>query len=101
MIAVGDFNSPADGRVTDTYHLMLRALFIDSWWTNFGKRGFTCCQAEKLDNKVSLLKTRIDFVFTRRALPTEAHLVGDKPFQYEAPLWASDHAGVVAKVKLF
>ena len=101
VIAVGDFNSAADGSTTDTYRLMLKALFIDAWWTNFGKRGFTCCQAERLDNEESLLKSRIDFVFTRRALPTEAHLVGDEPFQYEPPLWMSDHAGVVATVKLF
>ena len=86
---------------TDSYHLMLRALFFDAWWTNFGERGFTCCQAEKLDNAESLLDTRIDFIFTRFALPTEAHLVGDEPFQDEAPRWMSDHAGVVASIKLF
>jgi len=104
VILVGDLNSAADGSTTDSYRILLRALFADAWWTNFGKiTGSTCCQAEKLDNEESMLSSRIDFVLTRLALPTSAHLVNEDKIATSPappPLWASDHAGVVATVHL-
>ena len=101
VIAVGDFNSAADGSTTDTYRILIKGFFFDAWWTNHGKPGLTCCQNGTLTNPVSGLSTRIDLVLTRWALPTEAHLVGDTPFQPVPPLWPSDHAGVVADVLVF
>ena len=101
VIAVGDFNSAADGSTTRTYHLLVRALFLDAWWTNLGRPGPTCCQAEALDNPASELSSRIDLVLARLALPTSAHRVNHAPFQSIAPYWPSDHAGVVATVRIF
>jgi endonuclease/exonuclease/phosphatase family metal-dependent hydrolase len=101
VIAVGDFNSAADGSTTRTYRLLVKALFADAWWTTRGDPGPTCCQSERLDNVTSALDARIDLVLTRLALPTSAHRVGVEPLAGPPPLWPSDHAGVVATVRLF
>jgi endonuclease/exonuclease/phosphatase family metal-dependent hydrolase len=105
VILVGDLNSAPEGEPrTDSYRIVLKALFADAWWTNFGKlKGFTCCQAEDLANETSQLTSRIDYVLVRLALPTSAHLVNDAriPNRTTPPLWASDHAGVVATIHLF
>jgi len=50
---------------------------------------------------VSAYTSRIDLVLTHgasRAL--DAKLIGNVPFQATAPLWPSDHAGVVATVRI-
>jgi endonuclease/exonuclease/phosphatase family metal-dependent hydrolase len=100
VIATGDFNSAADGSTTTTY-AALTSRFVDAWSTNRHSPGLTCCQSSPLSNPVTQLASRIDLVLGRRgARPTEAHLVGATPFQATAPLWASDHAGVVARVRL-
>lgn len=99
-IATGDFNSAADGSTTTSY-AQLTKVFTDAWGVNRGLPGLTCCQNEKLDNPVSKLSSRIDLVLSRHgASAISAHLVGDTPFQKAPPLWASDHAGVVATLRL-
>jgi len=103
VILVGDVNSAADGSTTDSYFTILRALFVDAWRTNGLKRnpGFTCCRAPLLNNPTSMLDERIDYVLTRLALPTSADLLlGEIPTS-PLPHWASDHAGLVATVRLF
>jgi endonuclease/exonuclease/phosphatase family metal-dependent hydrolase len=106
VILTGDLNSAADSRpgdpgFTDSYFTILKALFVDAWWTNLHKPGFTCCQLELLNNPTSTLHERIDFVLTRLALPTSAHLdLGEIPTS-PLPHWASDHAGLIATVHLF
>jgi endonuclease/exonuclease/phosphatase family metal-dependent hydrolase len=103
VILTGDLNSAADGSTTDSYFIILKALFADAWWTNLRSRdpGSTCCQAELLDNQTSQLDSRIDFVLTRLALPTSARVVLGEIPNSTLPHWASDHAGVVATVRLF
>jgi endonuclease/exonuclease/phosphatase family metal-dependent hydrolase len=101
VILVGDLNSAADGSTTDSYFTILKALFADAWWTNFGKHGFTCCQDELLNNPKSKLTSRIDYVLTRRALPTSAQRLLGEIAKSAVPHWASDHAGVVATIRLF
>ena len=102
VILVGDLNSPADGRTTNSYFTILKALFVDAWWTNLGRDpGFSCCQDELLNNTTSKLFERIDYVLVRLALPTSAHRdLGEIPGS-PLPHWASDHAGLVATVHLF
>lgn len=103
VIATGDFNSPADPRTstTSTYADLTRHWFDDAWWVNRRAPGDTCCQADRLDNPVSQLRTRIDLVLTRGIRKTHwAKVVGDRPIGTTAPRWASDHAGVVAGVQL-
>ena len=101
VIAVGDFNSAADGSTTSTYAELTKSWFADAWDLNPGDPGLTCCQNETLSNPTSQLHSRIDLVLTHGAVrAVEAHLVGATPFQNVAPFWASDHAGVVATVRL-
>lgn len=111
VIAVGDFNSAADGSSTTTYaQLTAPGRFSDVWDESTGGPGFTCCQASNtpplapgaLNNPVSTLQSRIDLVLSRgaaRADRATAVVVGDTPFQGVPPFWASDHAGVVAEFR--
>jgi endonuclease/exonuclease/phosphatase family metal-dependent hydrolase len=102
VIAVGDYNSPADGSTTATYGLLRDAGFADAWSLLAPDRpGFTCCQPELLHNPVSALRTRIDLVLTRGGpKPKDVALVGNDPADRTAGLWPSDHAGVVATIRL-
>jgi endonuclease/exonuclease/phosphatase family metal-dependent hydrolase len=112
IIAVGDFNSAADGSTTTSYaQLTAPGKFRDAWDEDLLGPGVTCCQASNtpplapgaLNNPVSTLRTRIDLVLGRgaaRSIEAEAMVVGDEPFQPAPPFWPSDHAGVVASVRL-
>lgn len=101
-IAVGDFNSAADGSTTRTYRLLtLPFLFRDAWWTRWRDPGLTCCESSTLTNPVSQAGSRIDLVLTHGDVRARrAVVVGDVPFQAAPPLWASDHYGVVATLQL-
>ena len=102
VIAVGDYNSAADGSTTATYGLLIGAGFKDAW-TAFqpANPGRTCCQAELLD-RISLPSERIDLALTRGPWKTDlAVRTGVLPFRLSpAPLWASDHFGVFSALRL-
>ncbi len=99
-LAVGDFNSAADGSTTGSY-AALTARFRDAWSVNGSDPGYSCCQDATLANPASVATSRIDLVLSHgRAKPVRARLVGDQPFQAAPPLWASDHFGVAATVRL-
>lgn len=112
VIAVGDFNSAADGSSTTSYaQLTAPGRFRDAWDESLLGPGSTCCQSSNtpplapgaLNNPASSLQTRIDLVLSRgaaRAVPGQAGLVGDQPFQGTPPFWLSDHAGVVVGFRL-
>jgi endonuclease/exonuclease/phosphatase family metal-dependent hydrolase len=101
VIAAGDFNSAADGSTTATYANLTKAWFRDAWDTNPGDPGFSCCQSDTLTNATSTFASRIDLVLTHGAsIALSAKLIGDTPFQAAPPLWPSDHAGLVATVRL-
>lgn len=101
VIAMGDFNAAADGSTTTTYANLTRSYFRDAWNTNPGDLGYSCCQNDTLTNPTSAFASRIDLVLTHGASDAlDATLVGDSPFQATAPLWPSDHAGLVATVRL-
>jgi endonuclease/exonuclease/phosphatase family metal-dependent hydrolase len=95
QLVVGDFNAlPTDM----THAEMVAAGFIDVDST-VGAVGATCCQSADLNNPVSQLSGRIDYVFERGFSSVDsAFLVGDKPFEDVRPRWPSDHAGVIATV---
>jgi endonuclease/exonuclease/phosphatase family metal-dependent hydrolase len=101
-IALGDFNSAAGGSTTASYGILRAAGFDDAWSELTRRRpGFTCCQAELLDNPLSQLHERVDLVLLGEgAKAKEARLVGEDPADRIAGLWPSDHAGVVATVRL-
>ncbi|HEY0125797.1 MAG TPA: endonuclease/exonuclease/phosphatase family protein [Blastococcus sp.] len=102
VIALGDFNSPADGSSTPTYRT-LTAVLHDAWTSRRpADPGWTCCQAPPLADPVGREFTRIDLVLTSEdwSVPEVAR-TGDLPFrEAPAPLWASDHYGVVAEIDL-
>jgi endonuclease/exonuclease/phosphatase family metal-dependent hydrolase len=105
VIATGDFNSAADPATTSTptttYADLTASWFRDAWAVSGGETGFTCCQGSALANPVSGLSKRIDLVLTHgRAHASTAHVVADDPIGSTQPLWPSDHAGVVAVLRL-
>jgi endonuclease/exonuclease/phosphatase family metal-dependent hydrolase len=97
VIAVGDFNSAADGSTTTTY-----ADLTADWFRDAAPGvGLTCCQNGTLSNPVSQLSSRIDLVLAHGAAqPVNAVRVGADPFRATPPLWPSDHAGVVATLRI-
>ena len=121
-VVVGDFNSdPRDPVISDPglpfdivppYKQMLFNGYSDAWRLNLLKflnpDGFTCCQDERLNNSISALDDRIDFIFVRNRTeggslssvgPVFAVVVADEPRdRTESGLWPSDHAGVVARI---
>lgn len=119
LIFLGDFNSRADGTGTPTYATLLGAGFTDAWsQAEPGLAGFTCCHEANLLNPLPTLDERIDLVLFRGARYSRKHargdhdesgfrakraeVVGDEVTDRLVPsgLWPSDHAGVVAKLKV-
>lgn len=101
VIAVGDFNSAADGTTTASYAMLTKSYFDDAWDTVGGGVGYTCCQNGTLTNPLSGLRSRIDLVLTHAAARAQqVEVVGAAPFQASPPLWPSDHAGVVSVVRI-
>ena len=111
VILLGDLNSKADGTGTATYAELLKPEvgFVDAWAEagddpdTHPELGYTCCQDANLLNKDSHLSDRRDFVlFLPRALQaTDAEVVGANPAdRTPSGLWPSDHAGVVADLRL-
>lgn len=105
-LATGDFNSAADGSTTTSYaQLTAPPAFTDAWTVNPGTAGLSCCQNGTLTNPVTELTSRIDLILTRGPLrPISAQVVSNTPFRAQTnplrPIWASDHAGIVATVSI-
>ncbi len=103
VIFVCDCNSRADGTGTTTYADLLGAGFDDTWVERHPRNpGLTCCQQENLRNVGSTFDRRIDLILLRgRGQVLRARVVGDEPDDRTAGgLWPSDHAGVVARIRL-
>lgn len=100
VIVTGDFNSAADGSTTTTY-AMLTKPFTDSWAVKGVGPGLSCCENETLTSYPPDLHSRIDLVLYRHGpRAVAAQEVGVQPFEFTPPLYASDHAGVVATLRL-
>jgi endonuclease/exonuclease/phosphatase family metal-dependent hydrolase len=95
-IIAGDFNSdPADASA-EGYNNVIAAGFKDT-----GKRAATSCQDENLLNPVSKLDQWIDHIVVRpKAKVLWSKIVGNRASDRISGLWPSDHAGVVAKLRL-
>ena len=102
IVFIGDFNSNANGTGTQTYTKLKDAGFIDAWTIKGKGTGFSCCQAEDLLNQNSYLTNRIDLVMFRGDFKVkDIELVGNSQNDRTiSGLWPSDHAGVVATLKL-
>ena len=102
VVFTGDFNSKADGTGPPTYSKLLAAGFIDAWTIEGKGPGFTCCQDADLLNPNSKLNQRIDLILFRgnfdvKDIEIDGNLQNDRTI---SGLWPSDHAGVVATLKL-
>ena len=102
IVFIGDFNSNANGTGTQTYTKLKNAGFIDAWTIKGKGNGFTCCQADDLLNQDSSLTARIDLMMFRGDFKVkDIELVGNSQNDRTiSGLWPSDHAGVVATLKL-
>jgi endonuclease/exonuclease/phosphatase family metal-dependent hydrolase len=98
VVAVGDFNSGPGGDLT-AYGELLGGGFSDAWP---GADGLTCCHATDLHNPNPTLTKRVDLVLTSGGFQTvSADVVGEEPSdRTPSGLWPSDHAGVVATLRL-
>jgi endonuclease/exonuclease/phosphatase family metal-dependent hydrolase len=106
VVIAADFNATANNPVDPSYGAYLQIVaggLVDEWpLANNSEAGFTCCQAALLNNSVSSLSDRIDLVFGSSPFVVRgAELVGATASNIAPNLfWASDHAGVFAKLKL-
>lgn len=98
VIALGDFNAPADHSAT---YRRLTARLHDGWTAvRPGDPGLTCCHAPSLANAAAQVHTRIDLVLTSQNWPvTGMARTGVRPFRAAPPpLWVSDHFGLTAQI---
>ena len=103
VVLVGDLNSPPDD-ATGAYGLVRAAGLVDAWVVAESPAGgATSGQAPDLRNPVSELDSRIDFVLyePRGLRAVRAEVIGDEQRdRTRSGLWPSDHAGVVATLRL-
>lgn len=102
VVLVGDFNATPDLR-TATYATLIAAGFRDTWQLiRQDTPGYTCCQAADLRNRVSTLADRIDWILVRGEVEVlDVFTVGDDPARRTTEgLWPSDHAGIVATLRI-
>jgi endonuclease/exonuclease/phosphatase family metal-dependent hydrolase len=102
VVFIGDFNANADGIGTPTYTKLIDAGFIDAWTIKGKGNGFTCCQADDLLNNDSSLTDRTDLIMFQGDFKIKnIGLVGNSQNDRTiSGLWPSDHAGIVATLKL-
>lgn len=96
-VLVGDFNAPPE-------EVGMPPGWQDAWMAaghlSDDAAGHTSGQAPDLGNAQSLLRQRIDYVFVRDAAVAACARVGADPEDRVEGRWPSDHAGVVAEVRL-
>jgi endonuclease/exonuclease/phosphatase family metal-dependent hydrolase len=109
VIMAADFNTnalaPEHSAFRGGYELITENGFIDAWAATESKPALTCCQLNSLTNPVSQLNQEIDFVFVQGYLatsivPENVRLTGNKLDSLVNGLWPSDHAGLVARVRI-
>lgn len=101
-VVVGDLNSDAAGGDTESYRSLVASGLRDAWLEVRRDDGYTCCHDPDLRNPESRLTKRIDHVLVAEGVEVlDADLVGaGVESRTESGLWASDHAGVVATLRL-
>jgi len=103
VIATGDFNTDAYGQYSPkTYKILTKSYFKDAWQRKRDGKGLTCCQNAALSNPISENETRIDLVLTHGKVKSKGSVNRNvTPFrETPAPLWESDHGGVVSRLKV-
>jgi hypothetical protein len=92
VVVVGDFNATPE-------QVGMPGEYVDAWTVAGAGEGHTCGRpADLLGGE---LRHRIDYVWAREARVEECWIVGgDEDDRTATGLWPSDHAGVVARVRL-
>jgi hypothetical protein len=108
VVSVGDYNTDAYGASTATYEDLLAYGFEDAWSQSGG--GMTCCQTEDLSNRQSIRDRRVDLIMLRGDFgllepgiqgAVSTRVLGSRIADLtDTGLWPSDHAGVLATMKL-
>ena len=99
-ILLGDMNSDPRDEAPENlaYNTLVGAGFRDIF---AAKRPATSGQNERVNNPVSELKRHIDHIFVRPKMRVlSKSLVGNLASNRIQGLWPSDHAGVVAKIRI-
>jgi endonuclease/exonuclease/phosphatase (EEP) superfamily protein YafD len=100
IVIAGDFNTPPGGTA---YNEAESAGFTDEWAEGNGDAGYTGFQVlPTITNPTSNLSVRIDYVLGRgKIAPQALSLMGSTPSaRTPSGLWPSDHAGLVATLKI-
>lgn len=105
VVVMGDLN---DQPGSPLYSVLTGSAFTDAWLAlRPGEAGYTCCHEYDLSNATTNFTKRIDYVFVRGFdhpgggfRKSSIGLTGADPSERVAgpayPIWASDHAGLVA-----
>jgi endonuclease/exonuclease/phosphatase family metal-dependent hydrolase len=102
VIVAMDANARAAPPPQDpTYGDFIAAGYADAWAHVLPQEtGFTCCQAELVNNRSSHLSRRIDLILTLGNLQANkiARYGATAASKTPSGLWPSDHAGVAAQI---
>ena len=101
VVVLGDLNS-GPGTDTAVYDAALAAGLDDAWTRLHGTApGLTCCFASDLRSTARPLASRVDLVLYGNGVrATRAEVVGEARADRAHGLWPSDHAGLVARLRL-
>lgn len=101
VVVLGDLNS-GPGTDTTVYDAMRAGGLGDAWARVHGSApGLTCCFAADLRTTAQPLASRVDLVLYGNGVrATRAEIVGEALHDRVGGLWPSDHAGVVARLRL-
>lgn len=101
VVLLGDFNS-GPGSDPTVYDALRAGGLRDAWTQVHGAApGLTCCFAPDLRSTARAFSSRIDLVLHKNGVrATRAEVVGEARADRVHGLWPSDHAGVVAKLRL-
>ncbi len=105
VVLVGDFNIQANAPSNSTYatyQSLLGAGLSDAWELKHpADPGATCCQDASVTNATTNLNQRIDLVLLRGGIEVrDIHLIGNNSSDRVQGFWPSDHAGIVATLRL-
>jgi len=101
QVVMGDFNTVTEFGTTEVYQNMLNAGAADAWLDQGTGDGFTWRDDPLLNDPSILFSQRLDYIFHRGGFETlDVDLIGDIPFSNTRPMWPSDHAGLVATLRV-
>jgi len=104
VIVVGDFNVganvPSDPSFAN-YQALLNGGLVDAWVKKGVGPGLTCCQTPSVSVPTPNFTLRVDLVLLRGDIDIrDIHLVGNAPADFTDGVWPSDHAGIVATLRI-